>query len=262
MLDRIVAAKQADMNISGSAIMDEFARADVLPAIREFTASLGNNHPISLIAEVKKASPSKGLFLADFDPVGLAKTYQTNGAGAVSVITEENFFLGNPRSLSNIKKEIELPLLRKDFIIDERQIYESRLLEADAVLLIARLLPGRLLPMVELAQSLGMEPLVETHNRDELKQALDTPVRLIGINNRNLHDFSVNIEVCLDLIAMVPKDIYCIAESGIFSPQDMMVLEKHGFSGALVGEALVTAVDIGAKVNELANYRSGYNDED
>jgi len=222
---------------------------------------MGTDRPVSLIAEVKKASPSKGLFLADFDPVGLAKIYQSNGAGAVSIITEEKFFLGNPCSISNVRKETNLPLLRKDFIIDERQIYESRLLEADAVLLIARLLPGRLLQMVELAQSLGMEPLVEAHDRDELKQALDTPARLIGINNRNLQNFSVNFGVCLDLISMVPKDIFCIAESGIFNPQDMIALEKHGFSGALVGEALVTAADIGARVSELANYRSVYNDE-
>ncbi len=260
MLSRIVTAKLEDMKLYGNAIMDEFAQSNNLPVIRDFTNMFTPDQRVKLIAEVKKASPSKGTFLTDFDPVGLAAVYQQNGARAISVITEKNYFQGNPDSIPQIRGKIQLPVLRKDFIIDERQLYETRLIGADAVLLIARLLPGRLLALVELAQVLGLEPLVEIHNREELKQALDTPARVIGINNRNLQDFNVNIQVCLDLISLVPKGIYAIAESGISSPTDMLALEKHGFRGALVGEALVTAADIGAKVKELVGYQGVIHD--
>jgi indole-3-glycerol phosphate synthase len=255
MLNRIVTAKHEDMKLYGNSIMDKFAHSGTLPVIREFTDMFTPDSQVKLIAEVKKASPSRGTFLIDFDHVGLAAMYQQNGAGAASVITEEKFFLGNPRFIAEIKNHVQIPILRKDFIIDERQLYETRLLGADAVLLIGLLLPKNLLPLVELAQSLGLEPLVEIHNQEELKQALDTPARLIGINNRNLQDFSVNIAVCLDLISQVPKGIYCIAESGISTAIDMLTLEKHGFRGALVGEALVTAADIGLKVRELVEYQ-------
>ncbi|PKM77774.1 MAG: indole-3-glycerol phosphate synthase TrpC [Firmicutes bacterium HGW-Firmicutes-15] len=261
MLSRIAAARQEDVNRYGEAIMEEFAHNDTLPAIREFIGMFSPNQKVSLIAEVKKASPSKGIFLVDFDPINLAVAYQQNGARAISVITEERFFQGSTHFIPQIKNQIELPILRKDFIIDERQLYETRLLGADAVLLIAGLLPDRLLPLVELAQKLGLEPLVEVHDGEELKQALDTPVRMIGINNRNLQDFSINLQVCLDLISQVPSGIYCIAESGISSPMDMLALEKHGFRGALVGEALVTASDIGAKVRELVGYQGVNHDQ-
>lgn len=255
MLNQIVAAKQEDMKLYGNAIMDEFAHSDNLPFIKDFTAMFTSDQHVKLIAEVKKASPSKGTFLTDFDPVSLAAIYQQNGAGAISVITEERFFQGSIHFIPEIKNQIELPILRKDFIIDERQLYETRLLGADAILLIATLLPDRLLALVELAQKLGLEPLVEVHNEEELKQALNTPTRMIGINNRNLHDFSVNIQVCLDLISLVPSGVYGVAESGISSPADMATLESHRFRGALVGEALVTATNIGAKVRELVGYQ-------
>src|SRR5664280_2261283 len=173
MLNRIAAAKKADMDCSGDAIMDSFARQDNLPVIRPFTNMFTPSGRVNLIAEAKKASPSKGVFLEDFDPVRLAVIYETNGA------------------------------------------------RADSVLLIARLLPGCLLEMVELTQELGMEPLIEVHDREELLQALDTPARVIGINNRNLQDFSVNIQLCLNLIALVPDHVYGVAESGISSPAEM-----------------------------------------
>jgi len=259
MLNRIAAAKQEDMKLYGHAIMDNFAHCSTLPVIRNFVEMFVPDYPVKLIAEVKKASPSKGLLLADFNPVKLAVTYQENGAGAVSVITEERFFLGHPSFIAQIKANIQIPILRKDFIIDERQLYETRMLGADAVLLIARLLPDKLLSLIELAQELGLEPLVEVHNQEEIERALDTPARLIGINNRNLQDFSVDITTCLDLVSMVPDHIYCVAESGIFSAADILVLKRHGFRGALVGEALVTAADIGAKTKELAQYQDYYN---
>jgi Indole-3-glycerol phosphate synthase len=255
MLNRIAASKQEDMKQYGHIIMDNYARCSALPVIRDFHAALAGNDRVSLIAEVKKASPSRGLLLADFDPVRLAVTYQKNKAAAVSVITEERFFLGNPGFIADIKKEIQIPVLRKDFIIDERQLYETRLLPADAVLLITRLVPNRLLHLVELALQLGLEPLVEVHDDEEIKRALDTPVRIIGINNRNLQNFSVNIQTCVDLASMIPEKYCRIAESGIFSAADVLPLETHGFNAALVGEALVTAADIGAKALELAEYK-------
>jgi len=255
MLNRIAAAKKEDMKLHGKDIMDNFAHSATLPAIRSFSEMFASDHPVKLIAEVKKASPSKGLLLADFNPVQLAVTYQENGAGAVSVITEERFFLGHPSFIAQIKDNIQIPILRKDFIIDERQLFETRLLSADAVLLITRLIPQKLLSMVELAQELGLEPLVEVHDQEEIKRALDTPARVIGINNRNLQDFTVNIQTCLDLVSLVPDHIYCVAESGIFTAADILALEAHGFSAALVGEALVTAADIGAKTRELVQYK-------
>lgn len=255
MLNQIAASKQADMKLYGHKIMDNYARCSALPALRDFRAALAGNDQVSLIAEVKKASPSRGLLLADFNPVQLAVTYAKNKAAAVSVITEERFFLGNPGSIADIKKEIQIPVLRKDFVIDERQLYETRLLQADAVLLITRLVPDKLLHLVELALKLGLEPLVEVHDEEEIKRALDTPARIIGINNRNLQNFSVDIQTCVDLALLIPEKYCRIAESGIFSAADILALETHGFNAALVGEALVTASDIGAKTLELAEYK-------
>jgi indole-3-glycerol phosphate synthase len=260
MLNQIAAARQQDMILNGNAIMEKFAQTESLPAIRVFSDMFTADGQVNLIAEVKKASPSRGSFLKDMNPASLASSYQYNGARAVSVITEERYFQGSPHYINEVKENIQIPILRKDFIIDERQLYESRLLGADAILLIARLLPGRLLQLVELAQHLGMEALVETHDRDELKQALDTPTRIIGINNRNLQTFQVDINLCLELISLVPEGIYCIAESGISSVTDMLALESHGFKGALVGEALVTAADIGSKTRELVEYRGANHD--
>lgn len=260
MLSQIVAARREDITQRGQAVLERFFSSTLLPEIRDFTALLAPADQVSLIAEVKKASPSKGTFLTDFDPVELASLYEKNGAQAVSVITEERFFAGSPRYIEEIKNVVQLPVLRKDFLIDERQLYESRLLGADAVLLITALLPDQLLKFVELALHLGMEPVVEIHDRDELLQALDTPARVIGINNRNLTDFTVDFRVCLDLISLIPSHIYSIAESGIRSQSDMLALEKSGFQAALAGEALVTAPDIGARVRELVQYRGGAND--
>ncbi|MEA4925571.1 MAG: indole-3-glycerol phosphate synthase TrpC [Syntrophomonadaceae bacterium] len=262
MLNRIAASKQEDLKLYGHKIMDDYAHCPTLPAVRDFFGRLAGNDRVGLIAEVKKASPSRGLLLADFNPVRLAVTYQENGAGVVSVITEERFFLGNPRFIADIKESVQIPVLRKDFIIDERQLYETRLLQADAVLLITRLVGGRLLYLVELARELGLEPLVEVHDREEIKRALDTPVRVIGINNRDLQNFSVKIQTCLDLAEMIPPQLARIAESGIFTAADMLALEARGFRAALVGEALVTAADIAVKTRELVQYKEFENDQD
>jgi indole-3-glycerol phosphate synthase len=262
MLSHIIASRREYLNRRGNSIMEQFNNNKGLPDPGDFAGAFSHDNQVSLIAEVKKASPSKGTFLIDFNPIELASLYRDNGAEAISVITEDRFFGGNPGFIPEIKNKVSLPVLRKDFIIDEIQLYETRLLGADAVLMIASLLPGRLNKFVEFAQQLGLEPLVEVHNREELQMALDTPVRVIGINNRNLSNFTVDTGVCLDLIFLVPSDITCIAESGIKCATDMATLEEHGFRGALVGEALVTAADIGAKVRELAFYRGEGYDQD
>ncbi|NLU49700.1 MAG: indole-3-glycerol phosphate synthase TrpC [Syntrophomonadaceae bacterium] len=257
MLAQIVDAKRAELAGKSDAILEEFYSTDCLPALRDFTGIFAIDNRVSLIAEIKRGSPVKGVFLAGVELADLAVVYERNGARAISVITEQNYFGGNPGLIRQVREQAELPVLRKDFIIDECQVYESRLMGADAVLLIARLLPGRLLRFVELACHLGLEPLVEVHDRAELEEALDTPVRVIGINNRDLKDFTVDLRVSLDLIPLVPERIHCIAASGIRSRQDMKTLEENGFRGALVGEALVTARDIGARVRELAGYYEG-----
>ncbi|MFA7077304.1 MAG: indole-3-glycerol phosphate synthase TrpC [Syntrophomonas sp.] len=179
MLTQIAASKREALQLNGNQIMDSFAECHTLPIIRNFLNIFLPAERVKLIAEVKKASPSKGMLQADLDPVRLARTYEENGADAVSVITEETFFLGSPGFVPRIKDKLEIPILRKDFIIDERQLYETRMLGADAVLLIARLLPGRLLSLVELALELGLEPLVEAHDQDEIKRTLDTPARAV-----------------------------------------------------------------------------------
>ena len=207
----------------------------------------------ALITEVKKASPSRGLLAADFDPLRLARLYQQNGAAAISVLTDERFFQGSLEHLSQIAAlSPRLPLLRKDFIFDEYQVHEARLAGADAILLIAAMLePEQLRRLHRLAQQLQMTPLVEVHTLPELAAALHCEPLLVGINNRNLHDFSVSLETTLALKPHIPAGILVVAESGIHTPQDVERLAQAGVDAILVGEALVTAPDVGAAVLSL-----------
>jgi indole-3-glycerol phosphate synthase len=255
VLGQIIAARREAINRQRDLIREKFLAADSLPRVRDFLELFNTDGRVGLLAEVKKASPVKGTFLPDLNPAELALIYQRNGAKGISVITEEKFFRGDPTFIEKIKDITILPVMRKDFVVDEVQLYESRLLGADAVLLITFLLRESLPKFVELAHKLGLETVVEVHDREELRMALDAPTQIIGINNRNLKDFKVDTRVSLELIEQVPAGIYCIAESGIGSQNDMYALEKYGFDAALVGEALVTANDIGAQVRELAEYR-------
>ncbi|MDD2510086.1 MAG: indole-3-glycerol phosphate synthase TrpC [Syntrophomonas sp.] len=211
---------------------------------------------LQLIAEIKKASPLKGLLCSQFSPLEMARSYETNGAAGISVITEEEFFDGRREYLPLVKSRVKLPVLRKDFVINEVQIYESRQMGADLLLLIAALHDyDSLLALLEKCSALGMEPLLETHGRDEIKMALDLPVKIIGINNRNLRDFSVDIRTSLDLLHLIPDSCLKVSESGIREAGDLLLLESSGCDFALVGEALVTAPDPGAKLRELLAYR-------
>lgn len=209
---------------------------------------------VSLIAEIKAASPSRGVLTADFDPLRLAKMYAENGASAISVLTDEHFFQGHLDILRQVRRlHPGMPLLRKDFLFDPYQVYEARASGADAVLLIAAMLEEqKLVELHTLAEKLGMAALVEVHNEAELRTALRIGSHLVGINNRDLHTFRVSLGVSLALRPLIPEDVTVVAESGIHSRQDVLRLAEAGVHAILVGEALVTAADIPEKVQELS----------
>jgi indole-3-glycerol phosphate synthase len=240
--------------------------AESSPSPRDFLAAIspllkGDGPGVKLIAELKRASPSKGILAPHLDLFQVADIYAQNGASAISVLTDEKFFLGSLETLRQLRfeRKSELPLLRKDFIIDETQIYESRANGADAILLIAAALTDDLLfaDLHALALELGLTPLVEVHDEAETARALKIPgIRLIGVNNRNLATFDVTLETTERLRPMIPEEITVVAESGIFDAGDVTRLAKSNVNAILVGEALVTAENIPAKVRELSGMES------
>ncbi len=207
---------------------------------------------LKLIAEVKRASPSKGLLCPNFDPVGLAKAYTNGGATAISVLTEVNHFQGNLEYLAAIRKEVGIPLLRKDFIFDQYQIYESAACGADALLLIAAILSQpQLKELLELSHRLGMGCLVEVHHENEIEKALLSGAQIIGINNRDLSTFDIDINTTRRLRPLIPEGRVVVSESGINTKNDIIKIKEWRINAVLVGEALVTAGDIPAKMEEL-----------
>lgn len=211
--------------------------------------------PFLLICELKKASPSKGLIRRDFDVVQLAKDYEAGGAGALSVLTEKNFFLGSKEYLKKVRAITQLPLLRKDFIFHPAQVYEARDLGADLVLLIAAMLDdGALATLHQLILDLGMTPLVEVHDEAERDRVLPLQPLLLGINNRSLHTFQTDFETAFRVKRGIPASVSVIAESGIESPEQIRRLQTEGFAGALVGESLMRQPDVRQAVAAL---RSG-----
>jgi len=236
--------------------------AEQSPTPRDFLASIKRRrfgtHP-SLIAELKRASPSKGILAPHLDLFQVADIYTQNGASAISVLTDEKFFMGKLETLRELRftRKSELPLLRKDFIIDESQIYEARANGADAILLIAAALTDDKLfaDLHAISLELGLTPLVEVHDEAETERALRIPnIKLIGINNRNLATFDVTLETTEKLCPMIPSEICVVAESGIFTANDVERLSKANVDAILVGEALVTSDDIPAKVRELSGF--------
>ncbi|MBI9049216.1 MAG: indole-3-glycerol phosphate synthase TrpC [Anaerolineaceae bacterium] len=207
-----------------------------------------------LIAEVKCASPSRGVLVKDFDHLKLAEVYRANGAAAISVLTDEKFFCGKLQYLKDIAAlRPRIPVLRKDFILDEYQLYEARAAGASAVLLIvAALDPVQVRDLRESCEALGMHALIEAHAVDEVQIALDAGAKVLGINNRDLVTFNVNLETSLQLRGMIPKGVVVVAESGIFTKADVDKLALADVDAILVGEALVTAADTAQKVRELA----------
>ena len=217
----------------------------------DFASALSGDS-LKLIAEVKKASPSKGVLCPDFNPVALAKTYAQGGAAAISVLTEANHFQGSLEHLAAIREEVSIPLLRKDFIFDPYQVYESAAYGADALLLIAAILSREQLEeLLALSRRLGLECLVEVHNENEVEKALLAGAEIIGINNRDLNTFTVDIDTTRRLRPLIPEGRIVVSESGIKNRNDIKKIKEWGVNAVLVGEALVTAGNIPAKIKEL-----------
>lgn len=206
----------------------------------------------AIIAEIKKASPSKGVIREDFKPVMIGQDYAMNGATCLSVLTDKEYFQGSEVYLQLVRERCPLPVLRKDFMIDPYQVYEARALGADCILLIAAALEdGQMRELAELAARLGMDVLVEVHNEEELHRALQLDTKLIGINNRNLRTFETTLQTTLDLKAQIPEDRLVITESGIHMPDDVKLMLDNGIYAFLVGEAFMRADSPGQKMREL-----------
>lgn len=231
------------------------ARLREAPPVRGFVAAIEARvraRKSAVIAEIKKASPSKGLLRADFDPAAIARSYAAAGAACLSVLTDVEFFQGADAYLQQARAACALPVLRKDFTVDAYQIYEARALGADCILLIvAALSEAQLREFSALARELALDVLVEVHDAEELRRALALDTRLIGINNRNLRTFATRLDVTLDLLAAIPKDRIVITESGIDNAADVARMRAHGVYGFLIGETFMRARDPGAKLKEF-----------
>jgi indole-3-glycerol phosphate synthase len=253
ILDDIVAVKRREVALRKKTTPLSALETAIqgIPPTRDFRQALAGS-ACSIIAEVKRRSPSRGVIREDFDPVHIAREYERDGAAAVSVLTDKTFFGGNEADLTAIKSAIRLPILRKEFIIDPWQIHESRAIGADALLLIAAILgENQLRKYRDLAASLGLASLVEVHDRRELEMALDTGTEIIGINNRDLQTFRTDIGTSLALAPLIPADRVVVSESGIHSRQEIEILLPAGVRAFLIGEALVAAPDRRAKFEEL-----------
>ncbi|MEZ2224969.1 indole-3-glycerol phosphate synthase TrpC [Microcoleus sp.] len=261
ILEEIVWQKEAEVaqKRDRTPLADLHKKLPFAPKTRDFLAALkhGKTKP-AIIAEVKKASPSKGVIRENFDPVAIAQSYQQNGATCISVLTDEKFFQGSFENLSKIRSAVDLPLLCKEFIIYPYQIYLARIHGADAVLLIAAILSDKDLQyFVKIVKTLGMTALIEVHTQEELDRVLTLEgVNLIGINNRNLADFSVSLETTSQLLAsrqteIQAKDILIVSESGIHTPDDLAKVAKAGAGAVLIGESLVKQPDPGAALASL-----------
>jgi len=219
-----------------------------------FKKAIAKKGQINLIAEVKKASPSAGLIREDFNALGIAKIYIQNHAAALSVLTEDKYFLGKFSYLSQISEDCKLPLLMKDFIIHEYQIYEGLFHGASAILLIvAMLTDDELKSLMKTAHALGLDCLVEAHDAKEVKRAIGVGAEIIGVNNRNLQSLKVDLNNCLELIPLIPKDKIIVAESGLKTHEDILRVSQAGAHAVLIGEAFMRCADISAKIKEVMN---------
>lgn len=252
-LEEIVLHKRMEVQ-SGKQSSDRDAMIQAAHAgapVRSFLNALTECPPPCIIAEIKRKSPSKGELIQAPDVKKIAQGFATEGAAALSVLTDERYFGGTLDDLRNIRSSVDIPVLRKDFIVDEFQIYESRAAGADTVLLIVKVLGNQLVRFIELSRELGMEPLVEIHNEDELNTAIDAGSRIVGINSRNLESFVTTTAVVLRLIEHVPKHLLTIAESGITSSEIISELMQSGVHGFLIGEAFMRAPSPEKKLKEF-----------
>lgn len=253
ILDEIAEQRALQLKREKSAAPLEYVKkaAEKAAPPMNFKGALSNNN-LSVIAEVKKASPSKGIICKDFHPAEIAKNYEKAGADALSVLTEEFYFKGSSKYLKEIRRAVSIPILRKDFIIDPYQIYEARAIGADAVLLIAALLlPETLKEYAGIARSLGLACLMEAHNEEELEKVLKAGGNIIGINNRDLKTFNVDLDTTARLAKMVPKDCVIVSESGIKSHEDMQTVKSAGAKAVLIGETLMRSGGVAVTMREL-----------
>lgn len=255
-LDKIVATKHIEVE----KLKETFSLSDAEKRIAELPACLGFERALSagrkrsmgLIAEVKKASPSKGLIREDFEPVCLARAYESAGTDCISVLTDKDYFQGSNDYLSAVRQAVNVPILRKDFTIDERQIVEARLIGADAILLIAAILStAQMKQFLATARDLGLDALVEVHDREELERVLELDATLIGINNRNLRTFVTDLKTTEELISLIPSGKTIISESGISSPDEIGYLQSIGAHAVLIGEHFMRKPVVEDAVNEL-----------
>lgn len=256
ILDEILQHKRGEVDAQCKAVplamLEERIARQGKP--RGFAAALRRQSSVgtAIIAEVKKGSPSKGIIRADFDPCDIAKRYQSGGAACLSVLTDQRFFMGSLAYLEAISQIVSLPLLRKDFVIDPYQIYEARAAGADAVLLIAAALTQDLMSdLVSAASGLDLDVLLEVHNESELERALQLPVELIGINNRDLKTFHTDLAVTERLLPLIPEDRLVVAESGLRCRADIRRLQQAGAGAFLIGESLMREADFEQKLQEL-----------
>ena len=254
ILDKIVATKREEIAAAQRARPEDAVREAAARAEppRDFFAALVATDEVALIAEVKKASPSAGLIRADFDPVEIGSCYARHGAACLSVLTDEQYFQGQLDYLTKVRKSVEIPVLRKDFILDAYQVYEARAAGADAVLLIAECLDDcGLRSLFNLTVDLGMTPLVELYEPENLPRVLEAGATLIGVNNRNLHTFEVDLEHTIRLREAIPAECAVVGESGIKTHADVQRLHAAGVDAILVGESLMRQPDIGQAVDQL-----------
>ena len=257
VLKRILARKQEEVTERRErvSLFELKTRAATAPPVRGFADAIEAKiaaGQAAVIAEVKKASPSKGVIRADFDPAAIARSYEAGGAACLSVLTDIDFFQGSDDYLRQARAACALPVLRKDFVVDAWQLYESRVLGADCVLLIAAALDdAQLSEFAFIAAELGMDVLLEVHDIDELERSLPVPARLLGINNRNLKTFEVSLDTTLGLQPAVPADRVLVTESGILGPADVARMRDAGVHAFLVGEAFMRAPDPGVALRQL-----------
>lgn len=254
ILEKIVATKRTELVAARARRSEAELRAALVdaPPVRDYFQPLAAEGPIRLIAEVKKASPSAGVIRADFDPVAIAKIYEQHGATCLSVLTDESYFQGSLDYLRAVREAVGLPVLRKDFIIDSYQLLEARVAGADAVLLIAECLDDcQLRKLHNEAVELGLTPLVELYDPANLPRVLEAGATLVGVNNRNLHTFEVDLEHTLSMRREIPNECVLVGESGIKTRADVERLQAAGVDAILVGESLMRQPDIGAAVDEL-----------
>jgi indole-3-glycerol phosphate synthase len=257
ILKKIVKHKLGEIANAKSAAPVESLKSQCsdAPPTRDFLAALtqdDQDSQVSLIAEVKKASPSQGIIRADFDPAQIATAYAENGASCISVLTDENFFQGNLEYLKQVRAAVEIPVLRKDFILDAYQVYEARSAGADAVLLIAECLePNQLKELHQLIVELGMTALVELYDADNVDSVLACNPTLVGVNNRDLNTFEIDLHHSIRVKESLPNEIAMVSESGIFTNEDVRLMKANNVDAILVGESLMRADDIGKAVKVL-----------